>query len=242
MPDAIFEHPRLVAVYDAIEGDRDDLPAYVAIAQEVGARRVLDVGCGTGTLALLLAARGLDVVAVDPAAGSLAFARGKPGAERVTWLDGDAMTLPPLQVDLATMTGNAAQAVLDPTDWAGLLGGVHAALRPGGCFVFETRDPARREWEEWNSEKSFEVTHVPGVGLVKSWGDLTDVSLPLVSFRTTFRFLSDGAVLTSSSTLRFRERDEVEAALRKHGYEVAEVREAPDRPGGEFVFVAQRPG
>jgi len=47
-------------------------------------------------------------------------------------------------------------------------------------------------------------------------------------------------VLASDSTLRFREREEVEAALVEHGFVVDEVRDAPDRPGREFVFVARR--
>jgi hypothetical protein len=54
-------------------------------------------------------------------------------------------------------------------------------------------------------------------------------------------FASDGQVLTSDSTLRFRERDEIEATLVAHGYIVEEVRGAPDRPGSEFVFFALRP-
>ncbi|MBA3279296.1 MAG: class I SAM-dependent methyltransferase, partial [Geodermatophilaceae bacterium] len=53
MADNIFEHPRLVAIYDALDPDRSDLDAYAAIADELGARSVLDVGCGTGTFALL---------------------------------------------------------------------------------------------------------------------------------------------------------------------------------------------
>jgi hypothetical protein len=67
---------------------------------------------------------------------------------------------------------------------------------------------------------------------------VTDVSGPLVTFRWTYVFASDGAVLTSDSTLRFRERAEVEAALVASGYVVDEVRDAPDRPGREFVFFA----
>lgn len=50
MPDAPFSDPRLAPLYDAFEEPRDDLPAYLAIAEELGARRVLDVGCGTGSL------------------------------------------------------------------------------------------------------------------------------------------------------------------------------------------------
>jgi hypothetical protein len=62
----------------------------------------------------------------------------------------------------------------------------------------------------------------------------------LVSFRSTRVFASDGAVLTSDSTLRFRERAEIEASLAASGFEVTEVRDAPDRPGREFVFIARK--
>jgi hypothetical protein len=40
--------------------------------------------------------------------------------------------------------------------------------------------------------------------------------------------------------LRFRERDEIQAALEAHGYVVDDIRGAPDRPGREFVFFARR--
>ena len=74
----------------------------------------MDLGCGTGVLALLLADRGCDVVGVDPAAASLAVARGKPGADRVRWIDGDASSVPDADIgafDLATMTANVAMAI-----------------------------------------------------------------------------------------------------------------------------------
>lgn len=242
MADDIFEHPWLVAIYDALDPDRSDLDAYAAIADELGARRVLDIGCGTGTFALLLAERGLEVTGVDPALGSLNVARAKPGAERVHWIHGDATAVPPMHVDLATMTGNVAQAIVDPPDWDRTQRAVHEALRPGGHFVFETRDPAYRAWQEWNREASHTVAQIEGVGAVETWVDVTELSGPLVTFRWTWVFASDGEVVTSDSTLRFREPDEVEASLVANGYSVDEVRGAPDRPGREFVFFARRLG
>lgn len=67
MADEGFEHPRLAAIYDALDSERGDLDVYVAIAAELDATRVLDIGCGTGTFALLLAERGYEVTGVDPA-------------------------------------------------------------------------------------------------------------------------------------------------------------------------------
>lgn len=240
MVDAIFEHPRLTKIYDSLDPDRTDLVVYTDIADQLDARSVLDIGCGTGTFALLLADRGVEVIAVDPAGGSLDVARGKPGADRVHWLHGDATALPPMQVDLATMTGNVAQAIVDPTAWNDTLRGAHLALRPGGHLVLESRNPAFRAWEEWNRAASYRTTEIRGVGTVESWLDLTDVVWPLVTFRWTWIFAADGATLTSDSTVRFRAREEIESSLADTGFATEDVRDAPDRPGREMVFLARR--
>ena len=239
--DALFEERRLAEIYDPLDPDRRDLDAYVALVEDVGARSVVDIGCGTGTFACLLARRGKEVTGVDPADASLEVARGKPGADLVRWVRGDATALPALHVDVVTMTGNVAQVFLTDEDWARTLRASHAALRPDGLLVFEVRVPARQGWREWNREASFRRVELPHVGVVETWVDLADVSPPLVSFRHTFFFGSDGAVMVSDSTLRFRDHDEVSRSLRDAGFVVEEVREAPDRPGREFVFMARRP-
>jgi SAM-dependent methyltransferase len=244
MPDAVFDDPRLAAIYDVLDPDRSDLVAYLDMVEEFGARSVLDLGCGTGVFALMLADRGVRVVGVDPARASLDVARAKPGAERVTWIHGDASAIPrSLTVEAVTMTGNVAQVFLTDADWAATLATVHAALRPGGRLIFESRDPAARAWEGWTEEGTRTTTDVPGVGRVTEWVQVIEVvgDGERVTFESPNVFEADGSVVTSRSTLRFRSREAIEASLVASGFVVDDVRDAPDRPGRELVFVARRP-
>lgn len=241
MADDFFEEPRLARVYDPLDPDRSDLEVYVAMVDELGARSVLDIGCGTGTFACMLAQRGLEVTGVDPAEASLDVARSKLGADRVRWIHGDASSLPRLAVDAAFMTGNVAQVFLTDEEWEATLRAILAALGPGGRLVFETRDPQQRAWEGWTKDETRGSTDIPGVGVVRHWNQLLDVQGELVTFQGTVVFERDGAVYESESTLRFRSREAIERSLAATGFRLEEVRDAPDRPGREFVFVASRP-
>jgi hypothetical protein len=77
------------------------------------------------------------------------------------------------------------------------------------------------------------------VGAVETWEDLIDVRLPLVTFRSTIRIDSTGETIVSHSTLRFRSREEMISSLVGATFVVDEIRDAPDRPGRELVFVAR---
>jgi SAM-dependent methyltransferase len=241
VPDQHFADPRLARLYDAFDADRSDLDHYVALVDELRGRRVLDLGCGTGVLALMLAERGIEVVAVDPAKASVDIARGKPGAERVTWVDADATHLPVTEdSDVVTMTGNVAQVFLDDEEWAAVLRRVAAVLGTGGHLVFETRDPDRRDWENWTPEQTRQRVEDDVDGVVESWKQVTETTPPYVSFASHFRF-ADGSQTSSPSTLRFRTRAEIERSLADAWLDLVEVREAPDRPGREMVFIARKP-
>lgn len=253
MADAIFEDPRLAAVYDPLDPDRSDLEVYAAIAvDELGARSVLDIGCGTGTFALMLADRGIRVVGVDPARASVDVARGKPGAERVQWHVGTLQevdttdALPPAGADVATMTANVAQVFTDDADWHEVLVAARERLRPGGTLVFESRRPERQAWLDWTPERTRQVVDVAHEGAVEDWVEVTGVDAsvpdaPLVTFVSPTVFHRDGHRIDSVSMLRFRSRELVERSLIEAGFEVLDVRDAPDRPGREWVYLARRP-
>ena len=237
--DPIFADPRLAALYDLVDHDRSDLDAYVGIVRELNASTVLDVGCGTATLACMLASDGVEVVGLDPAEASLNVARRKPGAERVRWINGGAGSAPLLAVDLAVMTGNVAQVFVTDADWQRALAALGGAVRGGGWLVFEAREPAQRAWETWTRELTHRELDAPGIGKVITWTELVDVREPLVSFRHVFRFEHDGSELTSGSTIRFRDREELAEDLKDAGFRLRAVRDAPDRPGLEMVLLAE---
>ena len=241
MPDAQFAEPKLAEIYDLLDSpDRLDLAPYLAVADEFHAHSVIDLGCGTGNLACRLAAYGKEVVGIDPAVASLDVAKRKAYADRVRWITGTAAQLKGLDADLITMTGNVAQVFVLDEEWMATLRACHDALRPSGRLVFEVRDPAKEAWKSWNREQSYKTIEAPHIGMVESWVELVNVQLPLVSFRYIFVFHKDGSVMTSESTLRFRSRAEVTEALSFAQFTVESVRDAPDRPGLEFVFIARQ--
>lgn len=137
--EAQYDDPRLVAVYDRLNaGDRD----FRFYLERIGTSpcRVLDLGCGTGRFALMLARQGHRVTAVDPAPAMLDYARARPGAEAVHWQlgRGDG-ALPGAPFDVVTLTGHAVQCVIGEAALRTLFGHLRACLRPGGVLWFESR-------------------------------------------------------------------------------------------------------
>ncbi|GAA1929984.1 hypothetical protein GCM10009689_06230 [Brevibacterium antiquum] len=146
MPDALFSDPRLAGVYDSLDPDRTDLDMYVDVATRFGASKVLDVGCGTGTLASLLAELEISVLGLDPASASIDIAQSKVVSDFAEFIVAEAPDIAddPARhrgFDLATMTANVAQVFLDDDEWLATLRAIHSCLRPAGRLVFEARRP-----------------------------------------------------------------------------------------------------
>lgn len=238
--DPIFSDTRLAKIYDDFDGERKDLLPYVEMIKELKAQNVIDFGCGTGSLALLLEKEGIHAVGVDPAAASIDVAKSKPRANKVQWRVGGADQLTANSADVVVMAGNTAQAIVEPELWNDTLESIQSALKPGGHLIFETRNPNFQAWKEWSKEASFSSLTIDGVGVVDGWVELLEVALPLVSFRWTYVFHDDNTTLTSDSTTRFRTIAELTHDLTKYGFAVDDIREAPDRPGKEYVVIARK--
>lgn len=204
MVDEVFTDARLAALYDLFSpaDERADLAFYLPLIMR--ARSVLDLGCGTGALLHRARAAGHRgrLCGLDPAPGMLEVARRRTDIE---WVLGDATALHGWrrQFDLVVMTGHAFQALVGDDELRSTVATVAAVLDATGSFVFETRNPAAREWETWHRRYSGEVADEAGA-LVRC---VCEVVRPVrgdtVSFTHTFRSSGWARPHVSHSTLRF---------------------------------------
>jgi SAM-dependent methyltransferase len=128
-------------VYDEWHGALvdDDTPAAVAfLAELANGGRVLELGVGTGRLAIPLAERGLEVVGVDVSAEMLKRLRAKPGAERLHVVHGDAAEVEfEEQFELAFAAYNTFFSLESQDRQVECFEHTARCLRPGGVFVLE---------------------------------------------------------------------------------------------------------
>jgi SAM-dependent methyltransferase len=210
----------LVALYDEDNPGGADHDYYRALADDLDARTIVDLGCGTGLLTRTFVGQGRTVLGIDPSRTMLHWARRQPGAESVTWVLGDASELPTDEtVDLIVCTGNAimhltAEAPADAARRA------VRALRAGGMLAFESRNPARREWEQWTPEATLGERDIP-LGRLREWLEVTEVRDGRVTF-DAHNVLPDGRDRVYRSVLHFRSAEAFVNALREAGF--AEVR------------------
>jgi SAM-dependent methyltransferase len=109
-------------------------------AHKISGTTMADLACGTGTLALLMARRGWRVTGVDASAGMIERAEAKAAPLRlpVSFLRQDMRSFRlPGEVNMVTSFFDSLNHILSPGDLAGVFRRVHAALRPGGWFVFD---------------------------------------------------------------------------------------------------------
>ncbi|WP_166354422.1 class I SAM-dependent methyltransferase [Phytoactinopolyspora limicola] len=211
-----YRDPELVPLYDIDNPDGEDRAFYRTLADELDAHSIIDLGCGTGLLTRSLATPGRTVIGVDPSQTMLDYARRQPGADSVTWIHGDASALAPnATTDLAICTGNAIMHVA-PGELPRTLTSIARALRPGGTFSFESRNPARRAWESWTPEATYHERDTP-VGHLREWLTVIDVHEGRVTF-DAHNVFPDGEDRVYTSVLYFRSAEELRRDLYAAGF------------------------
>jgi SAM-dependent methyltransferase len=210
------------AAYDDLNPADDDYRFYAALAASAGANRAVDLGCGTGTLARMLAARGASVTGVDPDPEMLRVARSRDTDRRVDWRLGRSDVIDTESAEFAVMSGHVAQVFVEDDAWLAALRDLRRALVPGGLLAFESRNPGARKWESWTRELTLRTVETPG-GAVEFWHETATVGLPRVSYDTFTRSLRTGEVTRSRDVLAFRDEPALRASLESAGFRVGRV-------------------
>lgn len=244
VPDRYFAEPKLAVLYDGFCAGRADLDFYLDYV--MAADSVLDVGCGTGTLLREARARGHRgrLCGLDPAEGMLTVARDCPGIE---WVEGTLETARfEAEFDLVVMSGHAFQVLLDDEEISRALAAVRAALRSGGRFAFETRNPFVRAWEGWSGAYRGAVRTAEGARVTMT----TRLDSPMQDERVTFTHVFEcpdwTTAETSTSTLRFMAVEPLMRQVEQAGLRIEETfgdwngeSFGPSSP--EIIIVARRP-
>ncbi len=132
---ADVDYEQIVAFYDAILAKEGLRP-----------RSAVDLACGTGSVALLLAKKGLQVTGVDLSEEmlSVAFQRGQEQLQRPLFIHQPLQALQlPRGMDLAVCALDGLDYILDPADCQQAIRQVYKALNPGGIFIFDVNTPEK---------------------------------------------------------------------------------------------------
>ena len=232
------------AAYGDLNTDDGDYRFYAELALELQATRVLDLGCGTGTLTRLLTSHGRSAVGIDPDPDMLRAAVEKSDGEPVDWRLGFSDRADAASADLAVMSGHVAQVFRDDAAWAAALHDLHRALVPGGTLAFESRNPAARAWERWTRQATLRTLDTEE-GRVEFWHETAWVSLPLVAYDTFTRNLDTRVETADRDVLAFREPSSLRRSLEATGFTVLREygdwqRRPPTPESPEIIIVARR--
>ncbi len=145
MPEDYFGE-RVAARYDESTAELFDPvvvgPVVDFLAELAGGGAALELGIGTGRIALPLSERGVRVHGIDLSEAMVARLRGKPGAERTDVTIGDfATTMVDGTFSLAYVVFNTLGNLTTQAAQAECFRNVAAHLEPGGCFVVEIGVP-----------------------------------------------------------------------------------------------------
>jgi SAM-dependent methyltransferase len=154
---------RVAERYDESSADMFDPavvdPAVDFLAELVGDGAALELGIGTGRIALPLARRGIRVHGIDLSEAMVARLRAKPGAERIDVTIGDfATTTVEGTFAVAYLVFNTIMNLTTQDEQIACFRNVAAELEPGGCFVIEVGIPALRRLPPGETVRPFHLS------------------------------------------------------------------------------------
>ena len=223
------------SVYDDIYGHKDyrgecDLVARLCDEYSNGkVRRLVDLGCGTGSHAFDLAGRGYHVTGIDISSAMLAEAQKKLSraktAGNVRFIQGDIATIRPNgDFDAALMLFSVLGYSIENQVLANLLSHVRDMLRSGGLFIFDiwfgpaviTHDPGQQ----------IRRVAAPGGEVLRFSSGKLDLQKQLCSIAFEFWHVAEDRILsrvTEHHLMRYFFPREIEILLQASGFEMCDM-------------------
>jgi SAM-dependent methyltransferase len=134
-------------------------PVVDVLAGLAGGGAALELGVGTGRIALPLAERGVPVHGIDLSEAMVARLRAKPGGERIGVTVGDfATTTVDGRFSVAYLVFNTINNLTSQDEQVACFQNVAAHLEPGGCFVIEVGVPALQRLPPGETVRAFTVS------------------------------------------------------------------------------------
>jgi len=191
-------------------------PAVDFLAALAGDGRALELGIGTGRIALPLAGRGVEVHAIDLSQAMVAKLREKPGGEGIPVAIGDfATTRADGAFSLAYLVFNTINNLTTQEEQVACFRNVAAHLEPGGRFVIEVGLPELRRLPPGETMHVFDASEghwgideydLVNQGLVSHHFSVVDGAIERVSMPFRYVWPSELDLMAELAGMRLRER------------------------------------
>lgn len=192
-------------------------PVVDFLAELAGSGPVLELGIGTGRIALPLSRRGLEVHGIDLSPAMVARMRSKPGGDRIPVTIGDFATASAgLEAfSLAYLIFNTIENLTTQDEQVECFRNVAAQLQPGGCFVIEVNLPDLQRLPFGETFRPFTVTptklgfdeyDVVNQGLISHHYQVEDRRSEVVSMPFRYVWPAELDLMARIAGMRLRER------------------------------------
>jgi SAM-dependent methyltransferase len=191
-------------------------PAVDFLAGLAGDGRALELGIGTGRIALPLTGRGVEVHGIDLSEAMVGRLRAKPGGEEIPVVIGDfAATRVEGAFSLAYLVFNTINNLTTQAEQVACFRNVAAHLEPGGCFVIEVGVPELRRLPPGETMHVFDASEghwgideydLVNQGLVSHHFSVVDGAIERVSMPFRYVWPSELDLMAELAGMRLRER------------------------------------
>lgn len=219
-PDDGYFDEAVAARYDESSAEMFDPavvdPAVDLLVQLAGEGRALELGIGTGRIAVPLAQRGVPVHGIEMSKAMVARLRAKPGADEIGVTIGDfATTTVEGTFAVAYLVFNTIGNLTTQAAQAACFRNVAAHLEPGGCFLIEVGIPELRRLPPGETLRAFYVSEtrwgldeydVAAQGLTSHHFEIVDGKLRRLSVPFRYVWPSELDLMAQLAGMRLRER------------------------------------